>query len=71
MRSPPFHGNRTDGVGVGSEAGQRTVANEDLVPTIIPESDDYTFTLQGFHVYGTNATYGQNVRPPSPVIARR
>ena len=41
------------------EASQRTVANNDSVPTIIPESDDYTFTLEGFHVYGTNATYGQ------------
>jgi hypothetical protein len=43
------------------EAGQRTVANEDSVPTIIPESDDYTFTLEGFHIYGTNSTYGMSV----------
>lgn len=45
----------------GGEAGQRTVANEDSVPTIIPESDDYTFTLEGFHIYGTNSTYGMSV----------
>ncbi|ORY81234.1 hypothetical protein BCR35DRAFT_304084 [Leucosporidium creatinivorum] len=44
----------------GGEAGQRTVANEDSVPTIIPESDDYTFTLEGFHIFGTNATYGMS-----------
>ncbi|GAA6021384.1 hypothetical protein JCM10207_002030 [Rhodosporidiobolus poonsookiae] len=45
----------------GGEAGQRTVANNDIVPTYIPESDDYTFTLQGFHIVGdgrSNATYG-------------
>lgn len=41
------------------EASQRTVANNDSVPTIIPASDDYEFTLEGFHVYGTNETYGQ------------
>ncbi|KAM0790325.1 hypothetical protein ACM66B_003210 [Microbotryomycetes sp. NB124-2] len=40
------------------EAGQRTVANNDIVPTIIPESDDYTFTLQGYHIYGQNSTDG-------------
>lgn len=43
------------------EAGQRTVANQDSVPTVIPESDDYTFTLEGFHIFGTNSTYGMNV----------
>ncbi|POY70305.1 hypothetical protein BMF94_6691 [Rhodotorula taiwanensis] len=45
----------------GGEAGQRTVANNDIVPTMIPESDDYTFTLQGFHIVGngtSNSTYG-------------
>ncbi|KAM0754082.1 alpha/beta-hydrolase [Meredithblackwellia eburnea MCA 4105] len=42
------------------EASQRCVANNDSVPTIIPESDDYTFTLEGFHIYGTNVTYGMN-----------
>ncbi|GAA5880062.1 hypothetical protein JCM8547_001488 [Rhodosporidiobolus lusitaniae] len=45
----------------GGEAGQRTVANNDIVPTYIPESEDYTFTLQGFHIVGngtSNATYG-------------
>ncbi|KAK4047497.1 hypothetical protein OIV83_005410 [Microbotryomycetes sp. JL201] len=40
------------------EAGQRTVANNDIVPTIIPESNDYTFTLQGYHIYGQNSTDG-------------
>ncbi|GAA5877503.1 hypothetical protein JCM3774_005891 [Rhodotorula dairenensis] len=43
------------------EAGQRVVANNDIIPTLIPESDDYTFTLQGFHIVGngtSNATYG-------------
>ncbi|BGP35342.1 hypothetical protein JCM10296v2_007178 [Rhodotorula toruloides] len=43
------------------EAGQRTVANDDPVPTYIPESANYTFTLQGFHIVGngtSNATYG-------------
>ncbi|KAI5477799.1 protein of lipase, class 3 family [Pseudohyphozyma bogoriensis] len=44
----------------GGEAGQRCVANDDIVPTLIPESTDYTFTLEGIHVYGTNATFGQN-----------
>lgn len=43
------------------EASQRTVANQDSVPTIIPESNDYTFVLEGFHIYGTNSTYGMNV----------
>lgn len=43
------------------EASQRTVANQDAVPTLIPESDDYTFVLEGFHIYGTNTTYGMNV----------
>ncbi|GAA5976029.1 hypothetical protein JCM5350_000290 [Sporobolomyces pararoseus] len=42
------------------EAGQRTVANDDAVPGYIPESANYTHTLQGFHVYGENATYGMN-----------
>ncbi|BGP11353.1 hypothetical protein JCM10049v2_007258 [Rhodotorula toruloides] len=45
----------------GGEAGQRTVANDDPVPTYIPESANYTFTLQGFHITGngtSNATYG-------------
>ena len=42
------------------EAGQRTVANNDITPTIIPEGPDYTFTLQGFHVFGTNSTYGMS-----------
>ncbi|GAA5969198.1 hypothetical protein JCM8115_004314 [Rhodotorula mucilaginosa] len=45
----------------GGEAGQRVVANNDIVPTLIPESDDYTFTLQGFHIVGngtSNSTYG-------------
>ncbi|GAA5992178.1 hypothetical protein JCM11641_007788 [Rhodosporidiobolus odoratus] len=45
----------------GGEAGQRTVHNDDIVPTYIEESDDYTFTLQGFHIVGngtSNATYG-------------
>jgi len=27
---------------------------------IIPESEDYTYTLQGFHVYGENSTFGMN-----------
>ncbi|KAK4046911.1 hypothetical protein OIO90_006393 [Microbotryomycetes sp. JL221] len=40
------------------EAGQRTVANNDIVPTIIPESNDYTFTLQGYHIFGQNNTDG-------------
>lgn len=43
------------------QAGQRTVANDDPVPTYIPESANYTFTLQGFHITGngtSNATYG-------------
>ncbi|GJN94292.1 hypothetical protein Rhopal_007366-T1 [Rhodotorula paludigena] len=46
----------------GGEAGQRVVANDDPVPTYIPESENYTMALQGFHVYGdgTNATYGYN-----------
>lgn len=54
----------------GREASQRTVANEDSVPTTIPESEDYTFTLEGMHIYGTNTTYGMNVRsclPPCEV----
>ncbi|BGP51655.1 hypothetical protein JCM10450v2_007605 [Rhodotorula kratochvilovae] len=45
----------------GGEAGQRVVANSDPVPTYIPESEDYTFALQGFHILGngtSNATYG-------------
>ena len=42
------------------QAGQRCVANNDSLPTVIPESDDYTHTLQGFYVYGSNVTYGQN-----------
>ncbi|TNY23115.1 hypothetical protein DMC30DRAFT_444650 [Rhodotorula diobovata] len=45
----------------GGEAGQRVVANDDPVPTYIPESEDYTFALQGFHILGngtSNATYG-------------
>ncbi|GAA6059899.1 hypothetical protein JCM10212_005282 [Sporobolomyces blumeae] len=42
------------------EAGQRTVANDDIVPTYIPESENYTMTLQGFHVFGENATYGMS-----------
>ncbi|GAA5904620.1 hypothetical protein JCM6882_004923 [Rhodosporidiobolus microsporus] len=45
----------------GGEAGQRTVANNDVVPTYIPESDEYTHVLQGFHIIGngtSNATYG-------------
>ncbi|GAA5993213.1 hypothetical protein JCM10908_004509 [Rhodotorula pacifica] len=45
----------------GGEAGQRTVANNDIIPTLIPESEDYTFTLQGFHIVGngtSNSTYG-------------
>ncbi|BGP20066.1 hypothetical protein JCM10213_003550 [Rhodosporidiobolus nylandii] len=45
----------------GGEAGQRTVHNDDIVPTYIPESEDYTFTLQGFHIVGngtSNSTYG-------------
>ncbi|GAA5903442.1 hypothetical protein JCM8208_001921 [Rhodotorula glutinis] len=45
----------------GGEAGQRVVANDDPVPSYIPESDDYTFALQGFHILGngtSNATYG-------------
>ncbi|GAA5969063.1 hypothetical protein JCM21900_005772 [Sporobolomyces salmonicolor] len=42
------------------QAGQRAVANNDIVPTYIPESENYTFTLQGFHIYGTNATYGMS-----------
>ncbi|GAA5875166.1 hypothetical protein JCM16303_005031 [Sporobolomyces ruberrimus] len=42
------------------EAGQRTVANDDAVPGYIPESANYTHTLQGFHVYGENATYGMS-----------
>lgn len=48
---------------MNSEAGQRTVANDDVVPTIIPESADYTFALQGFHISGngsSNATYGNS-----------
>ena len=47
------------------EAGQRVVANNDIIPTLIPESDDYTFTLQGFHIVGngtSNSTYGYSVR---------
>lgn len=51
----------------GGEAGQRTVANNDIVPTMIPESDDYTFTLQGFHIVGngtSNSTYGYDVSVP-------
>lgn len=47
-----------------SEAGQRTVANDDAVPGYIPESANYTHTLQGFHVYGENATYGMSVSLP-------
>jgi len=48
------------------EAGQRTVANEDAVVEYIPESANYTHTLQGFHIYGENATYGMSVslHPP-------
>jgi hypothetical protein len=42
------------------EASQRTVANEDIVPTVIPESNEYTFVLEGFHIYGVNSTYGMN-----------
>jgi len=42
------------------EASQRTVANEDSVPGTIPESADYAMTLSGFHVFGTNVTYGMN-----------
>ncbi|KAK4701719.1 hypothetical protein P7C70_g4504, partial [Phenoliferia sp. Uapishka_3] len=42
------------------EASQRVVANNDSAPTTIPESDDYTFVLEGFHIYGTNITYGMN-----------
>lgn len=42
------------------QAGQRAVANDDSMPNIIPESDDYTHVLQGFHIYGTNTTYGMN-----------
>ncbi|GAA5907254.1 uncharacterized protein JCM6883_006195 [Sporobolomyces salmoneus] len=42
------------------EAGQRTVANDDAIPGYIPESANYTHTLQGFHVYGENVTYGMN-----------
>lgn len=45
------------------QAGQRTVANADIVPTIIPESADYTFTLQGFSITGdgvSNSTYGMS-----------
>ncbi|GAA6037590.1 hypothetical protein JCM8097_006129 [Rhodosporidiobolus ruineniae] len=45
----------------GGEAGQRTVANADSGPTLIPESDEYTHTLQGFHIVGngtSNSTYG-------------
>jgi hypothetical protein len=42
------------------EASQRTVANQDSVPGTIPESADYTMTLSGFHVFGTNVTYGMN-----------
>jgi uncharacterized protein YozE (UPF0346 family) len=51
------------------EASQRVVANDDIVPTYIPESADYTFTLQGFHIVGngtSNATYGYDVRSVSP-----
>jgi len=43
------------------EAGQRTVANEDAVVEYIPESANYTHVLQGFHIYGENATYGMSV----------
>ncbi|KAL8293065.1 hypothetical protein RQP46_000759 [Phenoliferia psychrophenolica] len=42
------------------EASQRTVANNDSVPNTIPESEDYTFVLEGFHIWGTNVTYGMN-----------
>lgn len=42
------------------EAGQRTVANNDSVVSLIPAGPDYTFTLQGFHVYGENSTYGMS-----------
>ncbi|KAH8923319.1 hypothetical protein BT69DRAFT_1281542 [Atractiella rhizophila] len=39
----------------------RTVANDDAIPQTIPESDDYTHVLGGFHVFGSgNATFGQN-----------
>lgn len=44
----------------GGEAGQRCVANNDIMTEIIPESEDYTYTLQGFHVYGENSTFGMN-----------
>jgi len=57
----------------GGEAGQRVVANDDPVPTYIPESEDYTFALQGFHILGngtSNATYGYDVRPSLPPLAR-
>lgn len=37
------------------------MANYDSVPQVLPESDDYTFTLEGFHIYGTNVTFGMNV----------
>ncbi|SCZ89827.1 BZ3500_MvSof-1268-A1-R1_Chr1-3g01602 [Microbotryum saponariae] len=42
------------------EAGQRTVYGNDAVVNFIPESDNCTHTLQGFHIYGTNSTYGLN-----------
>ncbi|KAH8923320.1 alpha/beta-hydrolase [Atractiella rhizophila] len=39
----------------------RTVANNDAIPQVIPESEDYVHVLGGFHVFGSgNATYGQN-----------
>lgn len=64
----------------GGEAGQRVVANDDPVPTYIPESEDYTFALQGFHILGngtSNATYGYDVRrslssvPEAPPVSAR
>jgi len=42
------------------ESGSRTVANNDAVPTWIGKVDDYTFVEQGFHIFGTNSTFGQN-----------
>jgi len=45
------------------EASQRTVANNDSVPSIIPLGEDYTFVLSGFHIYGngtSNSTFGMS-----------
>lgn len=42
------------------EAGQRVVANNDSWPEYIPASEDYVHAFQGFHIFGTNSTYGMN-----------